>query len=305
MERSQIHVAPTRVPSNRLELPFTDAMLVRAGNSKIRRVALMTRWPSAQDLMRFCHNEVPSRRFRTWGGGSDMETIRERILHGRRTNEAMVRSIEQRAAAVTAAAGLDNVRELGPCGYVSNPAAVGAGTPFFMERRDEDESAKAPLTIWLPVTTSAGLDNETYGSVMAAMAAVCYGLAAVRPTRLMLYSDLDDGTGAHIQTVEIPTEFVDAKFLAAMADVSVGRLPFMGVTRHYCNYHGQWAFKMPTCDPQRRDMVRASLEVQEGDVFLSSATIGTPNIWSDDIIECLERSGCDFDPQEVRDLLAQ
>jgi hypothetical protein len=99
-----------------------------------------------------------------------------------------------------------------------------AGVPETMYRKQVVQSDRAPITIWVCVTSSGGCDADALEKRGIAIQALAMALSVTRQVQIRIFSGLDGGRGDHIMSVDLPSPAVlsQAAFMLASQSFSRG-----------------------------------------------------------------------------------
>ena len=91
------------------------------------------------------------------------------------------------------------------CGSIPHVANYLAGVPETMWRRPVTEDDKAPITIWVCVTSSGGCEAAALERRGIAIQALAMALSITRQVKLKIFSGLDGQYANHLVSIELPS----------------------------------------------------------------------------------------------------
>jgi hypothetical protein len=166
-------------------------------------------------------------------------------------------------------------------GAFPNVPAFLSGQPECMYRRIQDESDRAPLTIWACVTSSGGVDAKKLLDRGIAITALYLALSATRPVNLRVFSGLGGygNTSDGIISVAFPQPIALSQAAFAFASQGFAR----GLTYNWIDKvfktNGQW----PSCIGQgsREERIndwRPVLGAGPEDIIFPHVFYGDPDV---------------------------
>jgi hypothetical protein len=154
-----------------------------------------------------------------------------------------------------------------------------AGLPECMMRRQMTDSDRAPVTLWVCVTSSGGIDAEECEARGIAIMALAMALSQTRAVNVRLFSGLDGPMRNHLVTVDLPQPFSLAQAAFILSSQSFSR----GLTYKFLDnesgagggwpddiHHGKYA--------SRREDWKKLLPIGADDVVFPHIFMGDPDL---------------------------
>lgn len=98
--------------------------------------------------------------------------------------------------------------EVDVCGAYPNVANFLAGVPETMWRKQNVQTDKAPIVIWVCVTSSGGCDAKQMEARGIAIQALAMALGVTRQVKIRIFSGLDGNKRNHVVSIDLPTPAV-------------------------------------------------------------------------------------------------
>lgn len=183
-----------------------------------------------------------------------------------------------------------------------------SGDPACMRYRTRSSSVTAPVRVFAPASTQAGVTSDQFAFYTGATLGAVLAIARTRPVELHMFSAVeatakDPGRSAGSFIVwKIPTDYFSVDFAASMSDMSVGTaIGCHSLASKALGFFGNFHFSMkPQCQVSM-DLTRQALQLDEQDVLLPEVNRAVN--WDEqlkNILDCAKESGITMNLDELK-----
>lgn len=170
----------------------------------------------------------------SWRSGESASTALNLVRQGDESRVEKAQALVDQFASEVDLGTMFPTWEADVCGAYPNVPNFLAGVPETMMRKQLVTSERAPVTMWVCVTSSGGVEARQMEARGIAIQALAMALSQTRQITLRIFSGLDGAKGNHIVSVDLPSPAVLSQSAYMIASQGFSR----GLTYKYLDTTG-------------------------------------------------------------------